>query len=106
MRKISRTRLAKDDRDAVSDTVFDNRPRGVSGATITSWQGSHDIDLMALFAGGSEGGSVSGAARTGETPKREEPKRETTFTNADVALSDGTEISFATPEDFTAVLSV
>jgi hypothetical protein len=100
MRKVSQTRFAKnpakDDRDAVSAAQSDSRPRGVAGATITSWHGSAQVDLTALFAGRNEGGSVSGAAGTGEQRPAE----------AAVALSDGTEITFATPADFTEVISV
>ncbi|HBK06682.1 MAG TPA: hypothetical protein DDZ81_12565 [Acetobacteraceae bacterium] len=94
MRKISKARFARDDKDPQTDLRDDHRPRGVPGATITSWQGPCEIDLTALFARPTTGASVAGAAGGADAPR-----------NA-VALSDGTEISFASPADFTSVFSL
>lgn len=92
MRKLTQTMRARDDHDAQAATRDDHRPRGVRGATITSWQGLPDIDLTSLFAQGGTGASVVGAGGGSGV-----------FTRA-MALSDGTEISFATPADFTEVI--
>jgi hypothetical protein len=94
MRKISKSRSAIDRQSPADDNRLDERPRGISGATITSWNGSPEIDLDALFAGSANGPTVAGAAPVGVRD------RET------VALSDGTRITFSDPKQFKCVTTV
>ena len=95
MRKISKSRGGNNDWSLWDAEKPDDRPRCIPGATITSWRGSLEIDLSALFANPPAGATVAGAAAT--RPAR--PERST------VALSDGTEITFATSGQFMAVTS-
>jgi hypothetical protein len=84
MRKISHARFSNDDH-ARDTERSDPRPRRIPGATITSWHGSLEVDLDALFARISRGPSVGGAAiapDTGSAP-------------VTVSMSDGTQITFA-----------
>lgn len=90
MRKLSKT--VRGDQDAQAATRDDPRPRGVRGATITSWQGTPDIDLTSLFAQGRTAATLAGSGGGSSPPP------------GAMALSDGTEISFATPADFTEVI--
>ncbi len=92
MRKIGQTRSVQKEHDIQADTRDETRPRGVRGATITSWEAAPEIDLTSLFARHKAGASLGGSARGGESRDAME-------------LSDGTEISFATPADFKKVLS-
>jgi hypothetical protein len=57
MRKLTKAPLYPPD-----DDRLDARPRGISGATITSWDGPPDIDLDALFSKSSDQVSLTGAA--------------------------------------------
>jgi hypothetical protein len=57
MRKISKAVLYPP-----GDGDHDARPRGISGATITSWDGSHEIDLVALLSRSGDQVSIAGAA--------------------------------------------
>ena len=57
MRKISKALL-----DPHGYDPQDDRPRGVTGGTITSWNGPPDVDLDALFAKPSDQVSLPGAA--------------------------------------------
>ncbi len=93
MRKISQTRFARKEQDTPADTREEHGPRGVRGATITSWRGSPEIDLTALFTSHQSGASLAGSANG-------RASHET------MALSDGTEIGFAALSDFTKVLSL
>ena len=54
-----------------SDDRVDTRPRGISGATITSWDGPRNIDPDALFAASDRQVSVIGAA-SAEAPADEQ----------------------------------
>jgi hypothetical protein len=96
MRKISKTRTTNDEQVPVGDDRLDARPRRVPGATITSWHGSPEVDLDALFAGSANGATVAGSAATSTAHSDHET----------VALSDGTRITFATPNQFKAVATV
>jgi hypothetical protein len=51
------------------DDRLDARPRGISGATITSWDGLRDIDLDVLFSKPNDQVSLTGAASTPVNPK-------------------------------------
>ncbi len=93
MRKISQTRSARKEHDASADTREEHGPRGVHGATITSWRDSAEIDLTSLFASHRAGASLAGSASGG-------------VSHDTMALSDGTEIGFAALSDFTRVLSL
>ncbi len=93
MRKISQTRFAQKEHDTQADTREEHRPRGVRGATITSWEAPPEIDLTSLFAGHKAGSSLGGSSSGGVSHDAME-------------LSDGTEISFATLADVTKVLSM
>lgn len=95
MRKISRKRLGSKEHQAAVDDRQDERPRCIQGATITSWNGPPEIDLEALFAKPANGPSVTGA---GTAPARENRREQGT-----VALSDGTQITFANPYQFKTV---
>lgn len=91
MRKISKAQLARDAQE-IQSGKRDERPRGVRGATITSWSGSCEIDLAALLSGGRNGATLSGGAS--------EQASET------IALPDGTEIKFVMPTDFETIVSL
>jgi hypothetical protein len=90
MQKISKTRIADHRRFTSEEETLDTRPRCIPGATITSWHGSLDVDLSALFAKPRNGATVAGAG-SAESPHTE---RDT------VSLSDGTQITFATAGRF------
>jgi hypothetical protein len=91
MRRISNGRRAVDQQDPA-----DARPRRIPGATITSWHGSPEIDLGALF-----GVQVNGPTVTGAAPaKMDRPLTGT------VSMSDGTSITFVSPSQFETVVSV
>ena len=89
MRKLSKTRSAHDKQYKADDANLDTRPRGIAGATITSWNASIEIDLTSLFARSAPGTSVTGSASAGPVG----------FERNTVALSDGTKITFATTDD-------
>ena len=96
MRKISKSKSAIDnpcteagDQD---HTDVDDRPRRIPGATITSWHGSPEIDLDALFERSANGPTVAGAAM----PRRHEKDT--------IALGDGTRITFSGTSQFKPVL--
>jgi hypothetical protein len=96
MRKISKMRGSSPNQ--LDAGLLDARPRGVPGATITSWPGSLDIDLDRLFARREAGASVSGA---GSGPATEAAMAHPV--EATVSLSDGTRITFATAGQFETV---
>jgi hypothetical protein len=91
VRKISKSRSAIDNQY----TDIDERPRRIPGATITSWHGSPEIDLGAMFEQWANGPTVAGAAET-------RPNRRPKDT---VSLSDGTRITFSGTNQFKPVLT-
>jgi hypothetical protein len=94
MRKVSKSKSAIDDRYTEHHLEADERPRRIPGATITSWHGSPEIDLDALFEQSASGPTVAGAAR--KFPDRR--GKET------ISLSDGTRITFSGTNQFKTVL--
>jgi hypothetical protein len=56
VRKTSKTLLYPP-----GDDRIDARPRGVSGATITSWDGPPEVDLEPLFSKPDDHASLGGA---------------------------------------------
>jgi len=86
MRKISRTGFANGEHDAFDVERSDPRPRRIPGAIVTSWHGSPEIDLDALFA---KGAPLSASVAGGASANGNRTGRGT------VALSDGTRITFA-----------
>jgi hypothetical protein len=90
MRKLSTTRLNKSQQDALDAERADTGPGRIHGATITSWHGTPEIDLDALFARAPLGATVAGGAC-------DEPAR---YVSSTVALSDGTRITFAESGQF------
>ena len=96
MRKISKSRSAFDEPYLVDDNGSDALPGRIQGATITSWHGSPEIDLDALFAKSSNGATVAGSA----------PASTNYLEQGTVALSDGTRITFTNPNQFKAVVTV
>jgi hypothetical protein len=71
------------------------RPRHIPGATITSWRGSPVIDLEALVARSSHGPTVAGATKVSSGRREDET----------VALSDGTNITFTSFNQYKFVLN-
>jgi hypothetical protein len=96
MRKISQTRPVQGEQQGFDTERSDPRPRRVPGATITSWNGSPDIDLDALFAQPGKGPTVLGGTVAGNN----RPARGT------VSLSDGTKITFTRSDQFIDVSSI
>lgn len=95
MRKISKSKSAIDNQHTEHHVDGDERPRRIPGATITSWHGSPDIDLDALFEQSASGPTVPGAA------KRFPDRRG----NETISLSDGTRITFSGTNQFKRVLT-
>jgi hypothetical protein len=91
MRKISKVVFYP-----TGDGGHDARPRGISGATITSWGGSYEIDLDALLSKRGDQVSIGGAAYAPVSD------RVLMATNP----LDGTVIDFAQVEDFLTVAVV
>jgi hypothetical protein len=90
MRKISHARLIREKQNRIDTELSDPRPRRIPGATITSWHGSPQIDLDALFSQPRSGPTVASA--TLATGSRHAP--------ATVSLADGTKITFALSSQF------
>jgi hypothetical protein len=84
MRKISKARSAIDNKHTEDPNDGDERRRRIPGATITSWNGSPEIDLGALFEQPANSPAMAGATKAA-------PDRAATDT---VALTDGTQITF------------
>jgi hypothetical protein len=83
MRKLSKTLLYPP-----GDDRLDARPRCISGATITSWDGSPDIDLDTLFSKSNDQVSLTGAASTpvstkGQTAENKPNNEPLTFATLD-----------------------
>lgn len=95
MRKISKSKSAIDNGCTGDYADVEERPRRVPGATITSWHGSPEIDLDALFERPANRPTVAGAAQI--APDR--PAKET------VSLSDGTRITFSRADQFKPVFT-
>lgn len=93
MRKISRTRSSNLDRNSLDKDLGDTRPRGISGATITSWPGTLDVDFDVLFARRASKATITGAVTLEPAIVAHPPA-------ATVSLSDGTHITFATATEF------
>ena len=93
MRKLSKTRSLDLKRDTLDTYLTDTRQRRIPGATITSGPGSRDIDLGAFFARPTIDATVAGAA-PGKATRAGRPVGGT------VSLSDGTQITFATANQF------
>jgi hypothetical protein len=96
MRRISKTRTGHDERNPVGYDRTQERPLHVPGATVTSWNGSPEIDLDALFAKPAGGATVAGG--TPGAANHRDPET--------VSLSDGTRITFADPDQFRPVATV
>ncbi|HEY2107997.1 MAG TPA: hypothetical protein VGH29_19525 [Candidatus Binataceae bacterium] len=56
MRKLSKTRFSSREEPALDPDRLDHWPGRIPGATITSWHGSPEIDLDALFDRAPSGG--------------------------------------------------
>ena len=78
------------------DDQFDGRPRGISGATITSWDGPPEVDLETLFSNPDNQVSVAGAGS--QTVRAASPA-------ATVPTKDEP-VSFTTIERFVTVATV
>lgn len=96
MRKISKSRSSNLERNTLDADLVDPRPRCIPGATITSWPGSHHIDLEAFFARSASDATVTGTAQT-------RAARVDRLSQGTVSLSDGTKITFATTGQFDTV---
>jgi hypothetical protein len=96
MRKISQTKSAVDNQCTEDHTDADERPRRIPGATITSWKGSPQIDLEALFDRSRSGPTLAGAAK--DAPNRP-------VDGDTVALPDGSRITFVGSNQFESVLT-
>jgi len=94
MRKISKAKSAIDKQYTEDPNDVDERRRRIPGATITSWNGSPEIDLGALFERPANSPTVAGATKAA-------PDRAATDT---VALADGTQITFGHANQFKSVL--
>jgi hypothetical protein len=95
MRKISKAKSAIDNQYIEDPNDVDERRRRIPGTTITSWNGSPEIDLGAVFARPANSPTVAGATKA--APDR--AARDT------VALTDGTQITFSRADQFTNVLT-
>jgi hypothetical protein len=90
MRKLSKTRFSNSEPHPFDAERCGAEPGRIHGATITSWHGSPEIDLDALFACAPLGATVTGGPS-------HEPVR---YGSRSVALSDGTRITFAESGQF------
>ncbi len=77
-----------------------SRPGRIHGATITSWNGPPEVDLLALFA------KPAGDATVGGGGRRIEPMDSRQLSAGTVRLSDGTQITFTTAGQFTMVETI
>ena len=93
MRKISKAKSAIDSQYTEEPDDVDERRRRIPGATVTSWNGSPEIDLGALFERPAK--SPIGATKAASD-------RAATDT---VALADGTQITFSHANQFKSVLT-
>jgi hypothetical protein len=93
MRKISKALLYPP-----GDSQQDARPRGVSGATITSGSGPQEIDLVALFAKPANQATIEGS---GVTPDQSNPGDKPTGSSPDAGP-----VTFTTPNQFPVVATV
>lgn len=84
MQKATKSISANYDPDAVARGYVERRPRGIAGATITSWREPKESNQALIFSKPSQGATVFGAD----------------FFSCDcldpstIVLSDGTEITF------------
>lgn len=85
MRKISKARNALTSSQAGEP---DERPGRISGATITSWSGAASLEFSSLFPAHKPHTTVGG---TMSKPDSHESEPSTST----IALSDGTQITFA-----------
>jgi hypothetical protein len=96
MRKISKARTERQERRGSEEEQPGSRPGRIAGATITSWHGSPEVDLSALFAKPSRRATVTGSAPAEASRPESKP----------ISLSDGTEITFTSPDHFKSVATV
>jgi hypothetical protein len=104
MRKISKARPSNVDRHAVDTDLREARPHRIPGATITSWPGSVEIDLDSLFARPVTGTTIAGAVSVDVTRSRASVTDKSG--GGTVSLSDGTQITFATTDQFDTIDSL
>lgn len=79
-----------------SDDRLDARPRGISGATITSWDGPPEVDLEALFSRSDDHVSVTGSASQAVPAASPTP----------VDVPKDEQVAFTTPDQFATVAIV
>ena len=105
MRKISQSRALDYEHHTPSTETMDTQPRRIAGATISSWSGSLAIDLSALLARRPPDLSIGGVS-IGGGPSLDAPGTPTAPSDRTaaetVSLSDGTQITFATANQFEA----
>ena len=93
VRKLSNARSRGQGRDLSLNEQQDTRPRNIPGATVTSWHGPLDVNLDAFFAQRGTDTTVTGAAASRSAA-------------GTVSLSDGTRITFLSPDQFNVVETV
>jgi hypothetical protein len=92
MRKTSGTDVKPIGKPPRASDIRDTGPGRIRGATVTSWPGAVDVDLMAFLSNATLETTITGSSSGSATPQVSSGKT--------VALSDGSQITFATAEAY------
>jgi hypothetical protein len=92
MREIRKFKTAVNDQYTENENDLDERPRRIPGDTITSRNGSPEIDRGSLFEWRADASTVAGSSNSRVAMDT-------------VALADGTQVTFSCANQFRIVLT-